>query len=380
MNMRTTNNRKASGRPILRVLKRRGLYLLLPIFLLPPLAYYYAGHLPRTYRAKALVGSESPLPGLPDVGNRIDPGTVNAQDQLRAIEETILVPDVLKRVAQEFDLRDTETASGLEKYFPLRRFVVHHATLLRTLHLEGVGESLTGGAEAKTAPTLEQSAENLKSAIQIQVESPTSFYIGYESSSPELAAQVTNRLASIFADRTSTLRTEIVRQEDSVLNAEVGRTRTQLADAEDALKNYKERTSKQVPERFTANVKQLEDVQAQIQARTDKITEADARRASIQEEMSALEKQGVLKQEPPAKTAAQIALDDKRMKLNQLKSRYKPEYPEITQAEREIRDLERAAAASPAPPSEVQRPNEAQMRYYALKSELASIEPRLSTY
>src|SRR5215469_6455720 len=152
MNMRTTNNRKASGRPILRVLKRRGLYLLLPIFLLPPLAYYYAGHLPRTYRAKALVGSESTLPGLPDVGNRIDPGTVNAQEQLRAIQETILVPDVLKRVVQEFDLTDADNVSGLEKYFPLHRFLTHHAAQLRMLHLDGIAESLTGGAQAQTPP------------------------------------------------------------------------------------------------------------------------------------------------------------------------------------------------------------------------------------
>ncbi|MBV8846777.1 MAG: hypothetical protein JO307_28545, partial [Bryobacterales bacterium] len=353
--------------------------LLIPILLLTPAAYYYAGKLPRSYRAKALVGSESPLPGLTDVGNRIDPGTVNAQEQLRAIQETILVPDVLKRVVAEFDLTNSGTPSGLAKWFPWRTFVSEHTAQLRFFHLDGIAESLTDGPEAQTPPSLEKSAENLKSDIQIQVESPTSFYLAYENPNPELSARVTNRLASIFVDRTSRLRTEIVRQEDNVLDAEVSRTRGQLANAEDALRSYKERTNKQVPERFSANVKQLEEIQTQIQSRTDKITEGEARRASIQEEMSSLEKQGVLKQEPAPKTPAQIALEDRRMKLNQLKSRYKPEYPEIAATEREIHDLERVASSGAAA-AETQRPNEAQMRYYALKSELASIEPRLATY
>ena len=375
--MRPATNRRSEGRPVLRILKRRALYLLIPILLLTPAAAFYAGMLPRAFRAKALVGAESPLPGLPTLGARVDPSAVNAQEQLRAIQETLLTPGALRTVAREFDLNGVESPLGANKWLPWRYLLEHYRTQLQFLHLDQRLRAWAGLAQ--TPPTLDQAAENLKSSIQIQIESPTTFYLGYESASADLAAQVSNRLAAIFVERTSTIHSEIVERQDSVLDAEVERTRNRLMAAEDALKAYKERVAQQVPERFASNVKQLDDLQQQIQARTDKITESESRRASILEELSALEKQGVLRKEPPPKTSTQLALEEKRAKLNQLKTRYTSEYPEIVTLDREIRALEAfpAPAASQIP---VQPPSEAQLRYYALKSELTAIEPRLASY
>src|SRR5215472_9307275 len=116
--MKPVNKRRSGGRSIWRILRRRVLYLVIPICILTPAAAFYARLLPRTFRAKALVGAESQLPGLPVVGARVDPNTVNAQEQLRAIRETLLVPEVLQSVVREFNLSHSAAAMPVNKWFP----------------------------------------------------------------------------------------------------------------------------------------------------------------------------------------------------------------------------------------------------------------------
>ncbi|HEY7333399.1 MAG TPA: AAA family ATPase [Bryobacteraceae bacterium] len=355
----TAASKEFGGFAILRTMKRRALYFLIPVFILAPAAYYYAGSLPQRYRAKALVGSESQLPGLPAVGDRVDPSTVNAQEQLRAVREVLLTPDVLDSVARQFKV-GPNPAPGIGAWIPwpaLREWVVSRQD--------------PPAADKPPSP-----GDELKSEIQIQVDGPSTFYIGYEGADPNLVAQVTNRLAVLFVQRTSKLQVELVDKQDDVLDAEVQKTKNQLDSTEDALKQYKEREAQELPERVSSNLRQVEDLQQQIQSQTDKITDAEARRASIREELAALEKQGALQDEPPPKTAAQTALDEKRLKLSELKARYTPEYPEVVKLEKEIRDLE----AQPQPPAPPRKPSDAKMRYVSLQAELSSIDPKVQSY
>ena len=140
---------------VLRSLKRRKFYLIVPILLLPPATYYYAKRLPQTFRARALVGAEPLIPGEQAASNRVDPNTVSAQEELRAIRETLFNSPALDAVARDAQLPPSE---------------------------------------------------DIKSKIQIQVEGPESFYIGYEGGDPEQVTKVANSLAGLFVERTSSLR------------------------------------------------------------------------------------------------------------------------------------------------------------------------------
>jgi polysaccharide biosynthesis transport protein len=312
---------------VLRSLKRRKFYLLVPLLLLPPATYYYAKRLTQTFRARALVGAEPLIPGEQAANNRVDPNTVSAQEELRAIRETLFNSPALESVARDVALPPSE---------------------------------------------------DIKSKIQIQVDGPESFYIGYEGSDPEQVAKVANRLADVFVERTSNLRDQQVEQQDDVLDQEVDRLRNQLTAQEEGLKAYKERVSQELPERLATNLKELENVQEQIRIKSDQITEAEARISSINEELKSLEKQQVMQDEPPAKTPEQLHLEQLKMNLNQLLARYTPENPEVIRAQKEIRDLEAVTKAptkaTPHPPTQ------AQMRYIDLQAELKSIGPRLASY
>src|SRR5580658_3842883 len=106
--MNTTNTAKGvSALALLMALKRRKFYLLIPILLLTPAVCFYALHVPQKYRARALVGAEPLMPGQPALDGRIDPGTVGAQEEMRAIRDTLLSPPVLASVSHEFNLDGT---------------------------------------------------------------------------------------------------------------------------------------------------------------------------------------------------------------------------------------------------------------------------------
>jgi succinoglycan biosynthesis transport protein ExoP len=327
----------ASPLTLLRALKRRKLLLLIPILVLTPAIAVYALRLPQRFRARALVGAAPAIPGHTALAPRTDTAAaLSAQDQLRAIRESLFSPYVLQSVVSEFKLYDPPRDGNWE-------------------------------------PDLEAT----KARIQIQVEGPDAFYVGFESQQREQAMQVANRLAGLFIAQMSSERGQRVVQEDNFLDAEVERLRQQLAGEDEKLKAYKQGAAQALPERLAANLKQLEVLQQEIHAKTDQITELEARRSAIGEELRALDTQGALEPEPAAKTTAEVNLEQLQLKLNELKTKYTPEHPEITRLEKQIRDVQ----AMKAPAAPVRRPATAsQMRYTSLQAELKSIDPRVSNY
>jgi polysaccharide chain length determinant protein (PEP-CTERM system associated) len=319
---------------VLRALKRRKFYVLIPTLLFTAGAAYLVTKLPEHYRARTLVGTQTPpfadyLSDKPAV-----PVTATVQEQLRAVRESLFNPSVLGTVAAEFP----------------------RATLKS-------GES--------------RSIDALKSKIQIEVEGPDAFYIGFEGDDPQQVARVANRLAQLFIERTSDVHGQKVEQADTFLDEEVERARNQLVGEDDGLKAYRQSVAQELPERLQTNLKLIETLQQQIQEKTDHIAEEQARRSASIDELKTLEDQGALQPEPFEKTPADTSLEEARLKLRQLKSHYTSEYPAIAPAEKEVRDAEAAAASSPR----VRRaPTPLQMRYFALEAELKSIDQRLKSY
>ncbi len=319
---------------VLRALKRRKLFLLIPILVSTAAAGIYSLRLPERFRARTLIAAEPMVSGNYLNGRSGATTTANVQDQLRAIRETMFSSPLLDTVEAEFP------------------------------QTHAAGETKAPAHEA------------LKSGIEIQVEGPDAFYVSFEAKQPQQAMQIANRLAELFIQRTSNLRGERVEQTGSFLDAEVARLKTQLNEQEGSLRAYRLSMAHVLPERLATNFKVLENLQQQARNKSDQITEVQGRRLAVIEEMKALEKQGALEVEPREITPAEAHLEDSRLKLRQLKARYLPTHPEVRRAERELRDLE--AVAIPA--GNRREPSLVHMRYAALKAEAESIDQRLRDY
>src|SRR5579864_6669722 len=320
---------------VLKAIKRRRLYLLMPVLLLTAGAGIYALRLPERFRAEALIAAEPVIPAH-YLTDRVDAATtVNVQDQLRAVRETLFSPLVLETAIREFKLYDL------------------------------VRNRVPG-----------QALDAMKSRIPVQVEGPDVFSIGFDGGNRQQVMQVANRLAGLFIERTAELRGQRTAQEDSFLDSEVERLRNQLSQQEESLKTYKQGAVQELPERLTTNLKLFENLQQQVQGKTDQITEGQARRSAAIEEMKALEKQGTL-DSPEQPRERSTTLEILRLKLRQLKAQYTAKYPEVVQTEKEIRDLE----AIGTQPGHIRGdPSPVQMRYFALQAELKSIDLRLKSY
>jgi succinoglycan biosynthesis transport protein ExoP len=320
---------------VLRAVKRRKLYLLMPVLVLTAGAGIYALRLPERFRARALIAAE-PAIAAHYLADRVDAAAIaNVQEQLRVVRETLFTPPVLEMVIREFKLYDL-------------------------------------GDKGLSGPAMEE----MKSRIPVQIEEPDTFSVGFEGENRQQVMQVANRLAELFIERTADLRGQRAAQADSFLDTEVERLRNQLSEQEESLKTYKQGAVEELPERLTTNLKLFENLQQQVRAKTDQITEGQARRSAAIEEIQALEKQGTL--ESPEQTREKSAtLDDLQFKLRQLKAQYTSKYPEVLQTEKEIRD----SAAIGTPAGHTRRdPSPVQMRYFALQAELKSIDLRLKSY
>jgi succinoglycan biosynthesis transport protein ExoP len=322
---------------VLKALRRRKFYLLIPMVLVTAAFAYYAMKQPERFRARVMLAAESAIP-RDSVRARADAAAIaNITEQLRTIRETLLNRRALETVIREFNL------------YPL-----------------------------DTKQATDEAIENLKSNIDLQVEGTDAFYVSYQGSDRQQVMQVTNRLAEMFVERNAELRGNQTEAVTGFLDAEVDRLRKQLTGKEQSVQSYKQGALQELPERLTTNLKLLETMQQQIQAKSDKITEDQARRAAAQEEMKALEKQGVLEsRDVREKSPTDAKLEELRLKLKQLRARYQPRHLEVIQTEKEIQDLE-ATRSRVAP--RASEPSPAYMRYLTLKSDLESIDQRVKSY
>jgi polysaccharide chain length determinant protein (PEP-CTERM system associated) len=332
--MDANESKGLSAFTVLRALNRRKWYLLAPVLLFTAAAIVYTLKQPPRFRARTLIVALPVIQANAWNGNSGAAATAAIQDQLRSIRETLLSDPVLKTVIAEY-------------------------------HLASPGNRTPAQAE-----------ESLKSNIEIQVEAADAFYVSFESQRPLQAMQVANRLAELFVARTSDLRGERVEEADSFLDSEVQRLQTQLRNQEEALKAYRQSVAHVLPERLATNLKLLESLQQEMRNKTDQITEGQARRLAVNEEMQGLEQQGALDAAVRERTPADANLEELRLKLRQLKARYTVRNPEIERTEREIRDLE----ASVVQPGNRREPTPVRMRYVALKAEAQSIDQRLRSY
>ena len=322
---------------VLKALRRRKFYLLIPTILLTAGFAYYAMKQPERFRARVLLAAESAIP-RDSVRARADTATaINLQEQLRTVREALFHRRTLETVIREFRL------------YPL-----------------------------DTKEATEEAMENLRSNIDLQVEGNDAFYVSFQGGDRQQVALVTNRLAELFIERTSEVRGHQTDEVTGFLDAEVDRLRKQLNGREQSVQSYKQGALQELPERLTTNLKLLENMQQQIQAKADRITEDQARRSAVQEEIRALEKQGVLEaRNVREKSPDDVKLEELRLKLKQLQARYTPRHLEVVQTQKEIQDLEGSRSRTVAKASE---PSPVYMRYLTLKSDLESIEQRLKSY
>jgi polysaccharide chain length determinant protein (PEP-CTERM system associated) len=186
----------------------------------------------------------------------------------------------------------------------------------------------------------------LRANIRLDIRRNDAFEISYDSSSPETAMKVANRLASLFIEQNLQVREQQAIGTTNFINAEAERLRKELEEQETLVTRYKVENRYELPDQLDANLRMVEQLRDELKGNT-------ATLASMQERLGSLQKQLVEANAPPTistksgDTEVKLNLPSnqkiqfRQKELDSLLIRYSEKHPDVLRLRAEIKAIEK---------------------------------------
>lgn len=236
----------------------------------------------------------------------------------------------------------------------------------------------------------ERIVEAMRRKIKVQVfPRDNAFRISYEANNPTVAQQVTARLAGLYIDENLRIREERVSGTTDFLENELIKVKNQLDKQEAAIQAFKQRHMGELPEQRETNMRALEGQRMELQTVTLALSAATERKILIERQIA--QSQVPLTSTPggPASLDPRSQLAALLARLQELRSRYTSQHPDVTALERQI---ERAreelgiegdgpgAARALVPPDLARAHSEVLVEIARLQASKQEIEKRIAMY
>jgi polysaccharide chain length determinant protein (PEP-CTERM system associated) len=222
-----------------------------------------------------------------------------------------------------------------------RRMQTMKQEILSRTRLEQVITETRPYPDADARVAMSDLVDSMRSATEISVRGNDAFSIEYVHRDPYKAAEVVNRLATLFIEESSLTRTQQVEEAHSFLEAEVEEARRNLEAKEEAVRRYKEGHMGTLPEQSAANIAGLQGLQLQEQAvRSDLRAALD--RQTVLERQIVDSSRGV----PSAVAGADPLAEVTQLKtqLASLRTRYTDAHPDVQQVLARLAQLQEGLA------------------------------------
>ena len=221
---------------------------------------------------------------------------------------------------------------------PERRLQTIKQEILSRTRLQQVIKETNPYPDASAKVPMTDLVESVRNATKITVRGDDAFSVEYVHEDPFKAAEVVNRLATLFIEESTQARAKQVEEAYSFLEAQAAEARRSLEAKEETVRRYKESHMGTLPEQSAANIATLQGLQLQEQAAADDLRAVQDRQAALERQL-ADSKRGV---------AATVG-GDPLAEVNQLKgqlaslrTRYTDEHPDIQQVLGRLALLERS--------------------------------------
>jgi len=163
------------------------------------------------------------------------------------------------------------------------------------------------------------------------------FSIAYRGENPKNVADVTNRLASYFIDTNLKLRAQQATQTTLFLQKQLDELKALLLKQEAEVQQYRNKYLGELPDQLQSNVTTITGLQTRLESVQTSLSAAIARRQNIQDQLSMAES-GITGGAGPGQSDR---LTELRSQLEEMRSRYTPEHPEIKKLEDLIAGMEK---------------------------------------
>lgn len=335
---------KFTPEQIVQLAWKRRWFLAIPAALLAAVAALVSLRIPNQFRSETVILVVPQR--VPDSYVR-STVTSNIEDRLPSISQQILSRTRLERIITDFNL------------YPLER---------------------------KTK-LMEEVVAKMQRDIIVLVVKGDAFKVSYTGEKPQVVADVTNRLASLFIEENLRDREQMAEGTNQFLETELEAARQRLVDHEKKLEIYRKAHAGELPSQLDSNMQVIQNAQLQIQAVLDGINRNRDRRLVLEQAMtdaSQTDSSGIgrTRDGDPSPGSLQDQLDNARAQLRQLESRLTPEHPDVVHTKRLIADLEQKVAAEAANPSAAPATDPAtrqrQQRIKQLRAELDATDRQIT--
>jgi polysaccharide chain length determinant protein (PEP-CTERM system associated) len=195
-------------------------------------------------------------------------------------------------------------------------------------------------------------------------EATIAFTLSYEGEeTPQKVQQVANVLTSLFLDENLQVRTRQTRETAQFLEEELNKVKKTLEELDARVAAFKEKNINTLPELLQMNLQSLNNVERNIELLQEQLRSQRERAGRLQGELANVAP------ELEATQKDRLRLEELKVELVHLKSRFTDEYPDVRKTEAEIAKLERQLADGKGGSGRTKPDNPA---YITLASQLAS--------
>ena len=327
---------------IIDIGRRRKWSLIFPTVVIMLIATVVAVVLPPVYQSTTTILIEEQ-----DIPSEFVASTVSsyAEERLQAINQRIMSSTRLTEIITEFNLyTDKRAKMTVDEIVDMMR---------KDIKMAPISAEVRGRAGKGTI----------------------AFKLSYEGRNPATVQQVASKLASIYLEENLKVRERQAKETSDFLAAEMGKIEAQLTEADTQLAAFKEQNLNQLPDLIQVNVQGLNQVETQIQVSEEKMRNLNERRVYLQTQLAGISAelpQPLSENLGPVDDA--VKLEQLRLELETLETRYSEKHPDVTRIKSRIAELEKKVAELPPEkpaPSRLKTPNPA---YVTFNSELASIQ------
>lgn len=268
----------------------------------------------------------------------------------------------------------------------------------RTL-LEQLIEEFNLYPEERGGLPLEDVIQQMRAAIQVELERPrrgprgpeppSAFHVRFTYTDPQVAAAVTQRLGSIFADQNAKDRGAMAEATNQFLETQLADARERLEAQERKVEQFRERYGTSLPTQLQSNMQAIQSAQLQIQALVESTARDRDRKLMLERLYNEASNEPALVAPVSAQAQSGVTvavpisqqLSSARANLAALELRLRSEHPDVIRARRLVDELEAKAATEPADASEAEAapptlPEEAQRRerLRQMRAEIESLD------
>lgn len=298
----------------------------------------------------------------------------------RYLSTTVIMVDP-RKVPDNF-VAPTVSTSVSDRMATIRQHVLSSSNLTKVINEMNLYPDLKGRR------TQEEIVQIMAKNVDIQVAAPSSdrgegtFKLSFQSDNAQLAAKVTNRLASGFIEQNVKAREDEVQGASEFIDRELAEAKQDLQQKEDKIRQIKSQYVADLPESQQMHIQALNTLQLDLRSEEDAINRAQQQKVYFQSQLinepqvvnldGSSEKSGLV--------PLQTQLAQEQTQLDTLRTRYGSSHPDVVKKTAEIKDLERRIreARDENPERRTAKPA-GKARNPVLESQISAIDEEIKT-